>query len=125
MITPALFKKMMHELCVLSGLPEPSAEILKIFYEKLRNYDEQDFINAMKDENLIMTMSTRERLSYPPIKSTIEHYESERMREKTREELRKITKIPESEMVSHKEIHELVKRLSSSMKMPDGIGGEE
>ena len=63
------FKKHMHEVCLLIG-QNPPKEQMQAIYQKVKDFELQDFINACNDDELLEDLAYR-KMNYPSLKRAI------------------------------------------------------
>lgn len=78
-----IFKEILKEVCLLTGR-NPEVAQVEAIYRMVKDYDEQDFIKAMQDDELLEELTTR-KLNYPTIKRFILKYQQLRLEEEIAE----------------------------------------
>lgn len=108
MLSKTDFSKGIKEVCLLIGNTNPPAEQIQIFYDKLKEFDLQDFKMACADENMLNELSVRGRLIYPIVRQCIEFHRNRRINAEA-EKLKKMEK--DFDKIPNAEIKKLIRGL--------------
>jgi hypothetical protein len=112
MISWEEFQKAMKEVCLLTG-QNPPVEQIRAIYQKVKDCDIQDFIQACNDDQFLEEWSYR--VNYPSLKRAIERYASAR-REREAQEAKKREIEELSELLRSEEMPEEVRRFIRGLK---------
>lgn len=77
------FKREIEKVCYLIGYSRPAPEQLRLFYEKVKQYDLRDFRKACDDDDVLRDLSKRRNLCWPTLHEAILKYQSRRLEEES------------------------------------------